>query len=51
VRAFSGDNPGIERALRKMYEQEPALRQQTGVDAALSEYISKAIAAKKGASA
>ncbi len=47
VRAFSGGNPGIEQALRKMYEQEPALRQQTGVDAAMSEYIGKALTAKK----
>jgi DNA-binding transcriptional MerR regulator len=51
LRSFSGGNPGIEQALRKMYEQEPGLRQQTGVDAAMAEYVGKALAAKKGSSA
>ena len=44
---FTGGDPEIEKALRTMYEQEPALDAQTGVDAKLAEYISKAMAASK----
>ncbi len=48
VRAFTGGNPGIEQSLRNMYQQEPAVAQKSGLDPALSEYIGRAIAVRRG---
>jgi hypothetical protein len=37
--------PEIETSLRTMYAHEPQLRQHTGVQADMVEYITKALAA------
>lgn len=42
VREFTGGNPGIEQALRRMYEQEESVRERTGIDRAMAEYIGRA---------
>jgi MerR family transcriptional regulator, thiopeptide resistance regulator len=42
VNAFTGGNPEIAGSLRKMYQQEPDLRQQTGMDFEIMEYVRKA---------
>lgn len=42
VKEFTGGNPGIEQALGKRYQQEPELRQQTGIDTQMFEYVNKA---------
>lgn len=44
IQEFTGGNPEIESSLRNMYAHEPLLRQQTGVQADVVEYISKALA-------
>ena len=50
VREFTGGDPGIEKGLRTMYEQEPNV---AGMDTApmreMRTYIDKAIAASKTA--
>ncbi len=50
VREFTGGDPGIEKSLRTMYEQEPNV---AGIDTApmrqMRTYIDKAIAASKAA--
>lgn len=45
VREFTGGNPGIEQGVRSMYQQEPAVRERSGLDPAIFEYIGKAKAA------
>jgi MerR family transcriptional regulator, thiopeptide resistance regulator len=45
VKEFTGGNPGIAQSLNNMYQQEPGVREQAGVDMALFEYIGKAMAA------
>ena len=47
VKEFSGGNAEIEKAVQKMYEQEPAVTCQNGIDGAMMAYIGKAIAATK----
>jgi hypothetical protein len=47
VREFTGGNPGIEKSLRTMYQQEPTVAAQNGLDPRLCEYVSKALAAAK----
>ena len=48
VREFTGGDPGIEKSLRNMYQQEPTIH---GMDVAamrpMMEYIDKALAAAK----
>lgn len=49
VEEFTGGNPAISEALNKMYHNEAAVRQQTGIDMELMAYVSQAMAAgKKG---
>lgn len=45
VNEFTRGNPEIERSLRTMYREEPGARERGGVDPALFEYVSKALAA------
>jgi MerR family transcriptional regulator, thiopeptide resistance regulator len=45
VQEFSGGNPEIETSLRTMYAHEPQLRQHTGVQADMVEYITRALVA------
>lgn len=47
VNEFSGNNPEIERVLQHRYETEPELQQMTGIDPALMQYASRAMAAAK----
>lgn len=47
VQEFTGGDAGIESSLRNMYGQEPQLRQQTGMDPSLMEFVAKANAAGK----
>lgn len=42
---FTGGNPEIEASLRTMYANEPQVRQHTGVEADVVDYITKALAA------
>ncbi|MEX2283273.1 MAG: MerR family transcriptional regulator [Gemmatimonadota bacterium] len=42
VNEFTGGDPQIAAKVKKLYEQEPAMRQQSGIDAALFEYVQKA---------
>jgi DNA-binding transcriptional MerR regulator len=51
VREFTGGNPGIEKSLRTMYENEPTETFHPAVDPRIKEYgayIAKAAAAGKG---
>ncbi|HEX8618407.1 MAG TPA: MerR family transcriptional regulator [Thermoanaerobaculia bacterium] len=41
---FTGGDPGIAASLKKMYESEPQVAQQQGVDREMTEYIAKAMA-------
>jgi hypothetical protein len=47
VREFTGGNPEIEKAVQTMYQQEPAVFCQNGIDRVMLDYIDKAIAAVK----
>jgi DNA-binding transcriptional MerR regulator len=42
VKEFTGGDPQIAVKVKKLYEQEPAMRQQSGIDAAMFEYVRKA---------
>lgn len=48
IQEFTGGDAGIETSLRNMYGQEPRLRQQTGMDPSLMEFVARANAAAKG---
>jgi DNA-binding transcriptional MerR regulator len=48
VREFTGGNPGIEKSLRTLYQQEPRVAgMDTGSMREMGEYISRAVAAGK----
>ena len=47
LREFTGGNPGIQQGLNTMYSQEPEVRERTGIDPALMDYVGKAMAAAK----
>ncbi|HJX26667.1 MAG TPA: MerR family transcriptional regulator [Thermoanaerobaculia bacterium] len=42
IEAFTGGDPGIAESLRKMYQQEPSVREQAGVDPEIFAYVSRA---------
>ena len=44
VLEFTNGNLGISRSVATMYKEEPAVRQRTGIDSAMMEYISRATA-------
>jgi len=46
IKEFSGGDAGIERSLGKMYNQQPEVGRQFGLDPAIFAYIGKANAAK-----
>lgn len=46
VEEFTGGNLGVARSVATMYREEPAMRQKTGLDAAIMEYVSRAAAFK-----
>jgi MerR family transcriptional regulator, thiopeptide resistance regulator len=47
VLEFTGGDPGITQSLGKMYQNEPAVRQQSGLDMELFAYVDKAMKAGK----
>ena len=47
VREFTGGDPQIAGAVRKMYAGEPSVRQRTGLDEGIMEYVGRAMAAAK----
>lgn len=47
VREFTGGDPQIAGAVRRMYAGEPAVRQRTGLDEGIMEYVARAIAVAK----
>lgn len=49
VNAFTGGDPGIRSSLEKMYKEEPAMQQRTGVNPELMAYVGRVLAARKGA--
>jgi TipAS antibiotic-recognition protein len=46
VEEFTGGNLGIAKSVATMYREEPAVRQKTGLDSAIIEYVSRANAFK-----
>ncbi len=46
VREFTGGDAAIGGAVRQMYANEPSVRQRTGLDPAIMEYVARAIAAR-----
>lgn len=42
VQEFTGGDPQIAAKVKQMYQQEPGLRQQSGIDPAMFEYVRKA---------
>jgi len=44
INEFTGGDPEIIASLQRMYKNEPEMRQQSGVEPALEEYIGKAVA-------
>jgi DNA-binding transcriptional MerR regulator len=47
IEEFTGGDAGIEASLRNMYGQEPQMRQQSGLDPELMEYVARANAAAR----
>ncbi len=48
VHQFTGGDPGIARAVGNMYNNERSVRERTGLDANVFEYVGKAMAANGG---
>ncbi|GHH00211.1 TipAS antibiotic-recognition domain-containing protein [Comamonas sp. JC664] len=46
--AFTGGDPGIQRAVSAMHQQEPAVAAEHGLDPKLFEYVGKAMACLEG---
>ena len=47
VAEFTGGNPAIEQSLQRMYTEEPAVRQQAGIDPAMFAYVQQAMTAAR----
>jgi hypothetical protein len=47
VREFTGGDPQIAGAVRRTYTAEPSVRQRTGLDEGIMEYVSRAMAAQR----
>ena len=45
VAEFTGGNPGIAQSLNRMYQNEPAVRERSGISPELGAYMGKALAA------
>ncbi len=45
VAEFTGGDPGIQQELNRMYQQEASVRERSGIDFALMEYVQKAMGA------
>ncbi len=48
VEEFTGGDAGLAKSVRNLYQGEPQMRQKTGLDAGLMEYVSKAIESTRG---
>lgn len=48
VDEFTGGDPGIARSAGNLLREEPAARERAGLDAAIFDYIGRAMAARKG---
>ena len=47
VEEFTGGNQEIGQAVKTMYEQEPEMRERTGIDMAMFDYVNRAMAAAR----
>jgi DNA-binding transcriptional MerR regulator len=47
VDEFTGGNQEIGQAVQRMYEQEPEMRERTGIDMAMFDYVNRAMAAAR----
>ena len=47
VEEFTGGNQEIGQAVKRMYEQEPEMRERTGIDMAMFDYVNRAMAAAR----
>ncbi len=47
IDAFTGGNPGIEKSLGTLYQQEPGMSARFGLDPQLMAYVNRAMAAAK----
>jgi DNA-binding transcriptional MerR regulator len=47
VEEFTGGDPGITESLRRMYANEPSVRQMSGIDEDLGAYVGRAMEAMK----
>ena len=47
IQAFTGGNPGIEKSLNTLYQQEPGMGARFGMDPGLMDYVGRAMAALK----
>ncbi len=45
VEEFTGGDAGLARSVGRLYQEEPAMRQSTGIDAEIMDYIARARAA------
>jgi DNA-binding transcriptional MerR regulator len=45
IAEFTGGDPGIAKSLSNLYQGEPSMRERSGMDPALSEYVGRAQAA------
>lgn len=50
VLEFTGGDPGIEAAVRKVYQNEPSTSERSGIDSALSAYVEQAHQSVRGGS-
>jgi DNA-binding transcriptional MerR regulator len=48
VEEFTGGDAGLARSVGRLYQEEPAARQYTGLDAEIMDYIARARAASAG---
>jgi DNA-binding transcriptional MerR regulator len=48
IREFTGGDAGIARSVSRVYQGEPSVRERTGLDPAVMEYIGRAVAAVGG---
>jgi DNA-binding transcriptional MerR regulator len=47
VEEFTGGNQEIGQAVKTMYEQEPEMRERTGIDMAMFDYVNRVMAAAR----
>lgn len=50
VHAFTGGDPGIQASLNRMYAESPGIREKSGIDARLQDYVRRVLGALPPAS-